>query len=71
MKRNLEKLSNYTFYAGFLVAIYALYKVYVNNRELPPGVCPIENNRPMLIVAIVLLTISFLLSLIHDVKRNS
>lgn len=70
MKRNLDKISNYIFYSGLVVAIYGLYKSFISTRGLPPGACPIEDNRPRLYLAIGLLLISFILSYLHDMQKK-
>lgn len=72
MKKNLEKISNYIFYIGVLVAGYGLYKSFISTRGLPPGACPIEDNRPKLYLAIGLLLISYIMSFINDrqIKKN-
>lgn len=70
MKNKLERISNYIFYAGILVTAYGLYKTHISGRGLPPGACPIENNRPILYVAIGLLITSFILSLVYDRQKK-
>lgn len=71
MNKNLGKISNYIFYLGLLVAAYGLYKSYISTRGLPPGACPIENNRPVLYIAIGLLVISTILSYIQDLQKKN
>lgn len=66
MRKNLGKISNYIFYAGVVVAVYGLYKSFISTRGLPPGACPIDDNRPKLYLAIGLLLISYIMVLIDD-----
>ncbi|NMA85710.1 MAG: hypothetical protein GX968_00110 [Tissierellia bacterium] len=68
MKNKLEKISNYIFYTGVIVAVYGLYKSFISTRGLPPGVCPIEDNRPKIYLALVLLLASVIISFINDKK---
>lgn len=70
MKKNLEKISNYIFYIGLVVAVYGLYKSFISTRGLPPGACPIENNRPKLYLAIILLLLSYIMSYINDRQKK-
>lgn len=71
MKKNLEKISNYIFYIGLVVAVYGLYKSFISTRGLPPGACPIENNRPKLYLAIILLLLSYIMSYINDRQKKN
>ena len=68
MKNKLEKISNYIFYAGVIVAVYGLYKSFISTRGLPLGACPIEDNRPKIYLALVLLLASVIISFINDKK---
>lgn len=70
--KNLEKVSNYTFYGGLLATIYGLYRIFISRKDLAPGACPIEDNRPIMFIAIGLLIISLILSFICDfkIKKN-
>lgn len=70
MKKYVDRVSKYTFYAGILVAIYGLFKSFMDRRGLPPGVCPIEDNRPILYIGIVLLLISIVLDFVADREKK-
>lgn len=70
MKKKLEKISNFIFYIGVAIAGYGLYKSYIATRGLPPGACPIEDNRPKLYVALVFLLSSYILSLISGRRKK-
>lgn len=70
MKKNLDKISDYIFYTGFLVAAYGFYKIYINRSGLPQGVCPVDDNRPILYVAIGMFLISLILYIIDDFQKK-
>lgn len=70
MKKYIEKVSKYTFYAGVLTAIYGLFKSFIDRRGLPPGACPIEDNRPIMYIGIALLIISIVLDFIDDHQKK-
>ncbi|MBU5292467.1 hypothetical protein FYJ27_02530 [Anaerosalibacter bizertensis] len=70
VKKNLEKISNYIFYTGLLVAVYGLYKIYISRRGLPQGVCPIDDNRPIMYIAIGLFIVSLVLYTICDFQEK-
>lgn len=66
MRKYLNKLSTYSMIIGAGIGAYGFYKMYKVKSTLPPGVCPIENNRPIMYVAIGFLIASFILSILHD-----
>lgn len=70
MNKKLGKINNLIFYIGLIVAVYGLYRSYINTKGLPPGVCPIENSRPILFIAIGLLILSTVLSYIQDIQNK-
>lgn len=51
-------LGNISMIIGAAIGIYVLADVFLLSRNLPAGACPITNNRPWLILAIVFLVIS-------------
>ncbi len=53
---------------GTVLAIYALVATWLAQRNLPEGVCPIDDNRPLMILAAVLLVTSLVLSMIRPKK---
>ncbi len=65
-KINLNKISNWLFYLGIIAAILGYYKIYKVKSMLPPGVCPINNNRGTLFVGIFLLVASVITALVHE-----
>lgn len=53
---------------GTILAIYALIATWLARRDLPEGVCPIDDNRPLMILAAVLLVTSLVLSMMRPKK---
>jgi hypothetical protein len=51
------------------VAAYALISVYMAYRNLPAGVCPVNNNRGWLYAAMVLSVLSLILSFFEGKKK--
>ncbi|MCR2044118.1 hypothetical protein [Anaerosalibacter massiliensis] len=70
MKKSLEKIGNCIFYTGVLVAAYGLYQIYINRKGLPPGVCPVNENRTIMYLAISMFIISLILYTIYDFKEK-
>ncbi len=54
------------YYLGLLVSAFGLYKIYISRKGLPAGACPIDDNRPILILGISLFIISIVLGFIGD-----
>ncbi len=59
-------ISNILLGIGAALGALALYLSFSLRASLPPGVCPIDNNRPLIYVAIGVLLMSFVLSIIAD-----
>ncbi|NMA94640.1 MAG: hypothetical protein GX974_01205 [Clostridiales bacterium] len=70
MKEYIDRIGKYTFYAGVAVAIFGLVKSFMDRRGLPPGVCPIEDNRYIMYAGIILLLISITLDFVGDYKKK-
>lgn len=65
-------ISNILLGIGAALGALALYLSFSLSASLPPGVCPIDNNRPLIYIAIGVLLISFVLSIIADkIKKRS
>ncbi|WP_291956371.1 hypothetical protein [Mahella sp.] len=63
IKHNIVRIiSNIFFILAMVVAAYALFSLYMAYRSLPPGVCPVDNNRGWLYAAIILSVVSLVLS---------
>jgi divalent metal cation (Fe/Co/Zn/Cd) transporter len=61
-------LSNLTFIAGISISLYAFVSLYFANKKLPSGVCPIDQKRPLLYLAIILIIVSLILSFFEKRK---
>lgn len=62
----LSRISNFIMNIAIIFSLYAGYKVFNSHRKLPPGVCPLEDNRGLLYLAILILIFSLILSFILD-----
>lgn len=69
-RNTISKLSSVFFAAGGLLGVYALVRTWLLYRDLPAGVCPVDNNRPLLYIALGLLGVSILLDLLTGQKRK-
>lgn len=56
---------------GAVIGAIALYLSFSLKASLPPDVCPIDPNRPLIYIAIAVLVASFVLSVIADKKKKS
>ncbi|MBC7961155.1 MAG: hypothetical protein H7X94_14945 [Vallitaleaceae bacterium] len=63
-------LSNLLFTGSVLFAIAVLLKTYLDNAKVPEGVCPVDNNRGLLIVAITILLLVTVITSIMDYKKK-
>ena len=70
MKKKLGIISNISFIGAMVVGLYALMSTYLVRRNLPPGVCPIDNNRTIMYIAIALALLSFVLSFVAEKKKS-
>lgn len=62
----LSLISNILLGIGAIIGAVALYLSFSLRASLPPGVCPIDNNRPIIYIALAILVASFILSVIAD-----
>ncbi|GAB6169871.1 hypothetical protein JCM1393_23310 [Clostridium carnis] len=67
---NFNKISNITFYIGIVVSVLGYYQIYKVKSMLPHDVCPIDNNRGMLIAGIILMVLSVITSYIYERKNK-
>lgn len=67
----LSLISNILLGIGAALGALALYLSFSLRASLPPGVCPIDNNRPLIYIAIAILIGSFVLSIIADRIKKS
>lgn len=61
-KKLFKIISNITFGIGSAIAIYAIVTTFIIQSNLPPGVCPIDNGRPLIYVSIGFLVVSLITS---------
>jgi 7,8-dihydropterin-6-yl-methyl-4-(beta-D-ribofuranosyl)aminobenzene 5'-phosphate synthase len=69
-KIKLKILSNVLFVLSIILSGYILLKTYLNVRKLPDGVCPIDNNRPLIYFVIFILLSHLIISYIDEKKRR-
>lgn len=72
MKNNsVERILNLIFTSSILLGMYSIVKTYYfDRRNLPEGVCPITNNRALLVLSIGILILYMILSTIYEKKRD-
>lgn len=72
MKNNsVEKILNLIFTSSILLGMYSIVKTYYfDRRNLPEGVCPITDNRALLVLSIGMLILYMILSTIYEKKRD-
>ena len=58
-------LSNISWISGSVLALYVLVKAYFFSGGLAAGSCPLVLQRPWVIIAIILLALSFVFSLLE------
>ncbi|WP_461206831.1 hypothetical protein [Clostridium sp. DL1XJH146] len=59
--KKVKFITNIYFLVAILVSAYALLKTYYFDRiGLPEGVCPVDNNRPLMYLSIGLLVTYFI-----------
>lgn len=68
--KKLISFSNIIFIAAICIFIYGLYKIYTIRQVLPSGVCPVNDNRPILFIGIFLMLLSILISYFEDKQKN-
>lgn len=60
MSEKAFKIINNVIYAVFIIiTVYTLADIYLLNDGFSTGVCPVENNRPLLYLAIAMAVMSF------------
>lgn len=71
--KKIFKFTNILFAIGIIFSVGVLIKSYIDKSKLPEGVCPINNNRELLIAAIiVLIVITIITTFIEYIeKKNS
>lgn len=69
-KKLFKIISNITFGIGSAIAIYAIITTFITQSNLPPGVCPIDNGRPLIYVSIGFLVVSLITSFLSGKDKN-
>lgn len=69
LKKHLT-CSNVLFTASFLFAAGVLLKNYLDGLNVPPGVCPVQNNRGLMTIAIIILIVVTIVTSILDYKKK-
>jgi uncharacterized membrane protein YuzA (DUF378 family) len=67
--KTVSIISNITFVVTILLAVYIFISSFLLRRSLLPGVCPIDNNRTLIYIAIGFGLVTFVLSF-FDVKAK-
>lgn len=71
-RKHINLLSNASFWIALAMAAYAFLRIFLSRQGLPPGTCPIEDNRPILFVGIGFAVASLILSFAADkMKRRN
>ncbi|MFR1707740.1 MAG: hypothetical protein ACLSV2_02470 [Clostridium sp.] len=66
IKLSLNKLSNLLFYTGIFLGVIGYYRIYKVRANLPSGICPIDDNRGLIIVAAFMLISSVITSTLYE-----
>lgn len=64
----MKKLENIIFYIAIIFSGYTLYKVYMVNKSVPEGMCPVNNYIEYIYISIGLTAIYFIISFINNRK---
>jgi hypothetical protein len=70
-KKLLSYLSTGTFIIGTVIGIYALAGIYLLKSRVPPGVCPVTSNKPLLYISVIFCVVSFVLSLFEPKHKKA
>jgi len=65
----MKKFEDILFYIAIIFSGYTLYKVYLANKAVPEGMCPINNYIEYIYISIGLAAIYFVVSFIN--KRRT
>ncbi|MGE4283708.1 MAG: hypothetical protein AB7G87_08300 [Clostridia bacterium] len=70
MKKIISYISHTTLIIAVIIGGYAFIDIYLLKSKLPPGVCPITTNRPLLYIAIALCCVSFISSFFESKEKE-
>ena len=62
----LKKISYILFVRTIGFTLYSLVDFFITRGSFPPGVCPIENKRPLMYIAAALALVSFIIAIVED-----
>ncbi len=69
-KISWNKISNWLFYLGIFIGALGYYRIYKVKSALPPGVCPVNDNRWMLFLGVFILLLSVIITYVSDWLAN-
>lgn len=71
-KIKLHTISNILFISAIFMSIFSLGKTFYERSRLPEGVCPIDNNRSMMFIGIIMLFLYLVISTVEGYisKKN-
>jgi uncharacterized BrkB/YihY/UPF0761 family membrane protein len=69
-RKTFSILSNIIFVLALVLGVYVLVSTYLARRALPPGVCPIDNNRTLIYISISLAAVSFIISIFEKPNKS-
>jgi preprotein translocase subunit SecG len=70
LRRLISILCNVFFAATLVLSSYILINTLLIRQSLPPGACPIEDNRTLIIITIILASAVFILSFFERDKKG-
>jgi len=70
MKKIKPTISNITFIIALIIGGYGVTRTILNYINLPPGVCPVENYRIYMYIALGLSLISIVSEMIVKKKKE-
>lgn len=62
--KRLSVLTNILFYISIVISILALGKTYYDRIKTPDGVCPVNDNNTLIMVALFSVIIYFIVSIL-------
>ena len=63
-------LSNLIYTSSLIFAVGVLVKTYIDRSKVPPGVCPIDDNRGLMILAIGILGFATIVTSVIDYRKK-
>jgi preprotein translocase subunit SecG len=69
LRRLISILCNVFFALTLVLSSYILINTLLMRKSLPPGACPIEDNRTLIIITIIFASAAFILSFFEKDKK--